>query len=133
MSRFDKEGSVENIKICVRGSPRFSLFLDDSQSFPQLCHSLHDALLHEVEAHGYHGHAQEDVHRAKDELYVDQRDGSRGVDLVPQRVPGNDIAETDGAEGDEAEVAPVEETPALPFAKENRPATDIGDHDTETQ
>ncbi len=40
--------------------------------------------------------------------------------------PWNDVPEADGAEGDEAEVAAVQEPPPLPLTKEEGPATDVG-------
>ncbi len=40
--------------------------------------------------------------------------------------PWNDVPEADGAEGDEAEVAAVQEPPPLPLAKEECPSTDVG-------
>ena len=45
-----------------------SLVADEAQLPAERDHALHDLLLHEVEAHGEHGHPEEDVHEAEDEL-----------------------------------------------------------------
>lgn len=48
-------------------------------------------------------------------------------------VPGDHVAEADGAEGDEAEVEPVEEAPALPLPEDDRPAANVADHHRQAQ
>ena len=44
------------------------LVADDAQLLAERDDALHDLLLHEVEAHGEHGHPEEDVHEAEQEL-----------------------------------------------------------------
>ena len=44
------------------------LVADESQLLAERDNALHDLLLHEVEAHGEHGHPEEDVHEAEQEL-----------------------------------------------------------------
>ena len=46
------------------------LVADDAQLLSERDDALHDLLLHEVEAHGEHGHPEEDVHEAEQELRV---------------------------------------------------------------
>ena len=62
-------------------------------------------LLHEVEAHGDHGDADEEVEGAEDELVV----------AVQALLVGHEVAEADGGQGDEAEVAAVQQGPSLPL------------------
>ena len=48
--------------------PKSLLDADEAQLLAERDYSLHDLLLHEVEAHGEHGHPEEDVHEAEQEL-----------------------------------------------------------------
>ena len=44
------------------------LVADEAQLLAERDDALHDLLLHQVEAHGQHGHPEEDVHEAEQEL-----------------------------------------------------------------
>ena len=61
--------------------------------------------LDEVEAHGDHGDADEEVEGAEDELLV----------AVQALLVGHEVAEADGGQRDEAEVAAVQQGPPLPL------------------
>ena len=48
-------------------------------------------------------------------------------------IPGHHVAESDGAEGDEAEVEAVQKVPALPLTKDDRSAADVANHHRQAQ
>ena len=51
-----------------QSTPGSLLVADEAQLLAERDDALHDLLLHQVEAHGQHGHPEEDVHEAEDEL-----------------------------------------------------------------
>ena len=80
---------------------------------------LTDLFLHEIEAHGYHGDAKEEVETAESYPLLPVH----CVLLVWCEVP-----EANGGEGDEAEVGAVQEGPALPHLEEEGSPPYVDNH-----
>ena len=85
------------------------LVLDDAERDGELPELDDDLLLHEVDHHGDDGEAHEEVDAGDDELGL----AVLGA-VVEDGVAGHKVAEADGGERDEAEVAAVQHAPALP-------------------
>ena len=81
------------------------LVLEDAELPAEVLDVVDDLLLDEVEAHGDHGDAEQEVEGAEGEAYL----------AVLALLVGHEVAEADGGEGDEAEVAAVHQGPALPL------------------
>ncbi len=81
------------------------LVLEDAELPADHLDVVDDLLLDEVEAHGDHGDAEEEVGGAERQL---------ALAVLAARV-GHEVAEADGRQRDEAEVARVQQRPALPL------------------
>ena len=84
------------------------LVLEDAKLPAEVLDVVDDLLLDEVEAHGDHGDAEQEVEGAEGEAYL----------AVLALLVGHEVAEADRGEGDEAEVAAVHQGPALPLLED---------------
>ena len=95
---------------------------DAAEQLAALAHFGDDFFLHQIEAHGDQGHADDEVHGTEDE---GQFDAGRAVDLVA----GHQIAKARRAQTDEAKVRAVQVVPVrFPLLEQDRSADDVTDH-----
>ena len=83
------------------------IVLENAELFSESLDTVDDLLLDQIEAHGNHGDAEEQVEWAK----------RQSLFPVLTLLIGHEVAEADGGQSNEAEVAAVQEGPALPFLK----------------
>lgn len=96
---------------------------DATERLAQLSHFGDDFFLHQIETHGDQGHADDEVHGAKDERQLDAR---RAVDLVA----GYQISKARRTQTDETEIRAVQIVPVgLPLLEQNRTADNVAHHD----
>jgi len=91
------------------------------QLFLELARLHVHVLLHEIVAHGYQTHAQQQIHKVDDELGLAALGGVAGTPAWDQ------IAHADLAERRDAEVSTVQEVPALPLGEHDRAGEDIAE------
>lgn len=85
-------------------------------------------LLNQSERHGDKNEAQKKVSTAGHQLQLSI------LCVGPlERLAGNQVSETNGGEGDEAEICPVQEAPLLPGREHCGPDTDVASQDEEDE
>ena len=114
---------VSAVDVKVVNAADVIVLLHDAQLLSNPVELGRHLLLHEREAHGQDGHAEDRVDCADDEAQVDER--------VTEVASRGHIAEADGAERDEAEVRGLQHVPALPVLEKDGAANDVEANDTE--
>ena len=97
------------------------LLVQDAELLPDPAALGDDLVLHQREAHGQDGHAEQHVHRPQQQLGLSLR--------VLEVGAWHDISEADGGEGDEAEVGGLQPVPPLPQPEQHGPAEDVAADD----
>ena len=102
-----------------------SIFADAAEDLATAPHLGDDLLLHKIEAHGNKGHADDQIHGAKNKAELDATG-------TVERVAGHVVTESSRAQRNETKVGALEEVPILPLTEEHGTTAHITDHHCQT-